>query len=333
MKQRYLACSCLVAVLISGVASAGITIGGTSITFDDGTTQDSAAVVYTRIVVVPADGTDTANGTALLNALSGITTASSGNRFLLQLEPGNYDLASDPLTMKAFVDLQGSGMTSSTIISSSNNWTVRLVSNTQIRHVELIQNGSISTCVALGISVTNCSLYRVRLENTTPDGNNDTFLISDSDATLTLTEHHLVTTNSGISRGIGVTNSTLRTDLVQVFVANAATSIGIEITTAGGAANMVLNLIEINVEDGASGTGILLVNIFGDGPTGFVVNSNVTAGVPLAANNFDFGAINTGLFGASGSTGLTNTGFVGCYTLNGSGNWAPITDTDTAVAP
>ena|SRR5215210_563285 len=47
---------------------------------------------YTRTVVVSPAGTPSQNGTALKNALSGITNASETSPYLLKIEPGVYDL-------------------------------------------------------------------------------------------------------------------------------------------------------------------------------------------------------------------------------------------------
>jgi hypothetical protein len=76
---------------------------------------------YARTVIVSpvGDGSDQqANGTALLDALSGITGASSSNPYLLKIEPGVYDVGSMPVTMKAHVDVEGSGIEATEIRSS-----------------------------------------------------------------------------------------------------------------------------------------------------------------------------------------------------------------------
>lgn len=55
--------------------------------------------------VHPVPGNHTASGTALLNAMNGITNASATKRYVIKLEPGIYDLGSTMLTQKAYVDL------------------------------------------------------------------------------------------------------------------------------------------------------------------------------------------------------------------------------------
>jgi hypothetical protein len=68
---------------------------------------------YKRTVVVsPVPNDAVASGTALKNALNGITNASQTNPYLLKIEPGVYDLGSlqfSRLDMKSFVDVEGSG--------------------------------------------------------------------------------------------------------------------------------------------------------------------------------------------------------------------------------
>jgi hypothetical protein len=74
-----------------------------------GLTNLNAQAKLVRTVIVRPLGTPVQNGTALLGALAGITTAAGGNPWLLKLEPGNYDLGATSLVMKPFVDIEGSG--------------------------------------------------------------------------------------------------------------------------------------------------------------------------------------------------------------------------------
>ncbi len=152
-------------VIASSNAVAQMTISPPNILFEDGTVQSTAAVVYTRIVVVPADGTDTEDGSALSGALASITTAAANNRFLIQLEPGTYDLGGFPLFMRPYVDIQGSGMTSTTITSTASKTVqaIFLSSRVGIRSLE-VRNTSASTygsCVDAYGSL--LEFHRVRL--------------------------------------------------------------------------------------------------------------------------------------------------------------------------
>lgn len=65
--------------------------------------------------VHPVPGDHTASGTALLNALAGITNASSTKRYVIKVEPGIFELGSNRLIMKPYVDIEGSGQEATVI--------------------------------------------------------------------------------------------------------------------------------------------------------------------------------------------------------------------------
>lgn len=81
----------------------------------DGLDSSAFQPHYSRTRVVHPVGTSAQNGTALKNALAGITTATSTDPWLLKIEPGTYDVGSVPLTLKANVDVEGSGQGVTTI--------------------------------------------------------------------------------------------------------------------------------------------------------------------------------------------------------------------------
>jgi hypothetical protein len=81
-----------------------------------------AAVTYVRTVVVsPVVGDPIASGTALVAALAAITGNSADSPFLVKIEPGTYDIDATALTMKAFVDVEGSGENTTFILASRGN--------------------------------------------------------------------------------------------------------------------------------------------------------------------------------------------------------------------
>lgn len=68
-------------------------------------------VKYERIVTVsPVPGDATASGAELLAALGSVAGASATDRWLIQVEPGIYDVRTHPLRMKPWVDIEGSGI-------------------------------------------------------------------------------------------------------------------------------------------------------------------------------------------------------------------------------
>jgi len=102
-----------------------LTVAGTiestsgGIKFPDGSVQATAAVSYVRTVVVsPVPGDETASGTALRNAIDGITDASETNPYLVKIEPGIYNIGTTNLQMKSHVDIEGSGENTTKIIGT-----------------------------------------------------------------------------------------------------------------------------------------------------------------------------------------------------------------------
>ena len=101
-----------------------------------------------RTVVVSPFGTNVQNGTALLNAIAGITTASATNKWLLKIEPGTYDTGSLSFQMKPFVDVEGSGQLVTTILSvvDGGGGTVTAASDAELRNLT-VANTSTGTNV------------------------------------------------------------------------------------------------------------------------------------------------------------------------------------------
>jgi hypothetical protein len=104
---------------------------------------------YTRTVIVSPTGTPSENGTALKNALSGITDASETNPYLLKIEPGVYDLGAAPgLVMKPWVDVEGSGEGVTTLTATGGvPWTdatVQGASNAELRFLTVKNTGGLT---------------------------------------------------------------------------------------------------------------------------------------------------------------------------------------------
>jgi hypothetical protein len=83
----------------------------------DGKSSTDFAAAYKSTVVVSPVGTNAENGTALLDALTGITDASASKPYLIHIEPATYDLGNGSLSMKPFVDIEGSGELNTVITS------------------------------------------------------------------------------------------------------------------------------------------------------------------------------------------------------------------------
>jgi len=74
-----------------------------------------------KTILVSPKSTETASGTALLNAMAGITDAGETNPYLIIIEPGVYNIGTSSLQMKSYVDIQGSGENVTKITGTINN--------------------------------------------------------------------------------------------------------------------------------------------------------------------------------------------------------------------
>jgi len=98
---------CILSSLISDVSANDLVL-----------TANNASIGNIVVVSPKAGSTATANGTALLNTLAGIMDASASNKYLIKLGPGTFDLGSNGLSMKQYVDIEGSGKELTVITSS-----------------------------------------------------------------------------------------------------------------------------------------------------------------------------------------------------------------------
>jgi len=129
-----------------------------------------ASAQIRTVLVSPVPGNPIASGTALRNALAGIPSPSSTDRWLLKIEPGIYDIGSTSLPMRSWVDIEGSGIGVTTIRGTVDggtlvNATINGASNAELRllTVEATGNTSINTVIAMYNQNAFPRLYRVKL--------------------------------------------------------------------------------------------------------------------------------------------------------------------------
>src|SRR5262245_12834063 len=105
---------------------------------------ETAQAQIRTVLVSPVPGDPAASGTALLNALAGISSPSSTNRWLLKIEPGIYDVGTTPLQMRSWVDIEGSGIGVTTIRGTAvaYNATVHGASNAELRLLTVEASGN-----------------------------------------------------------------------------------------------------------------------------------------------------------------------------------------------
>jgi hypothetical protein len=132
---------------------------------------------YKRTVVVSPTGTDIENGTALRNALAGITDASATKQYLIYIEPGTYELGTATLHMKSHVDIQGAGELQTVITSDGAGCgaaaTVYGANDTEVRFLTVRSTSGTGPCSAAFFNDSVSSrLTHVTAESTGAGGNN-----------------------------------------------------------------------------------------------------------------------------------------------------------------
>jgi hypothetical protein len=104
------------------------------------------------VLVHPVPGNHTASGAALISALGAINNASATKRYLLQLEPGIYDLGASKLLMKPYVDIKGAGQEATVIqgggFSSSDYGVVWGAAPAEVSDLQIKSTGSNDTAIA-----------------------------------------------------------------------------------------------------------------------------------------------------------------------------------------
>ena len=121
----------------------------------------SSAQIRT-VLVSPVPGDPVASGTNLRNALAGITSPSSTNRWLLKIEPGIYQLQGDALVMRPWVDIEGSGIGMTTIsLASPTTPTVPTISGASNAELRMLTVES-TAVLAMFNSNAHPRIYRVK---------------------------------------------------------------------------------------------------------------------------------------------------------------------------
>jgi hypothetical protein len=133
---------------------------------------NTAEAQIRTVLVSPVPGDPVASGTALRNALAGISSPSSTNRWLLKIEPGIYDVGTSSLQMRSWVDIEGSGIGATTIRGSNvadfYKVTIYGASNAELRllTVEASSNDQLGPIAMANYNGASPRLYRVRFSST-----------------------------------------------------------------------------------------------------------------------------------------------------------------------
>ena len=243
---------------------------------------------FARTVIVPSGGTASANGANLLTALSGITTASASNPWLLKLDPGVYDLGTNQLVPKSFVDVEGAGRGTTFITSAvqgngAPGATILVQSGVQSEMRELtIKNTSLGMGRGISINSSSFTLARVNVDVNTVDQSvaveiiNCSPVLKDmtvtiktgrwgatgvalwgSSATLKNMTVQIASSNSDVT-GVSIGGNSPTLDRLVVTIQSALTAFGV---VAQGGSPLISNC-EVSVSGGTSlNTGLFAKNV------------------------------------------------------------------------
>jgi hypothetical protein len=130
---------------------------------------DKGDPTYRRTVVVsPVGGTTPAdwvqNGTKLRNAIAAIADASSLNRYLVEIEPGTYDIGTTSLVLKPNVHLEGAGIQETVVIgnvSSTTSGAVTAAPFSSLRWLMVYNAGHAGSYAIWDVSASNFTIDHV----------------------------------------------------------------------------------------------------------------------------------------------------------------------------
>jgi hypothetical protein len=264
--------------------------------------------------VHPVPGDDTGSGTRLINALAGITDASATKHYVVKVEPGIYDVGSTMLTMKQYVDIEGSGQLATIIKGNSNNdsslltGVVKGASDAELRdlQVQSLSYSSQPISIAILLNGTTTSVRDV----TTLTTGSSTWGIRILSASPTIEGVTVNSNSTGSATGIGVkfvgAAPTIKRSVIK------ATGITVYAIAGVYGAPKILRDVEIEATGSSIAYGYYFDPDFAPGLSTQIVNSTIkssTYGVyvtqsspTLVVEHSQIEAADTGIFATSGAT-------------------------------
>jgi hypothetical protein len=246
----------------------------------------SATLAAAQVVTVnPVVGNTTASGTALRNALAGITDATSAKPYVIRVSPGTYDLGATGLAMKPYVDIEGSGQQNTIIRGSGNNTgnTTAVLTGAfpaELRNLEVVSVGAgFTNSIAVLLNGNSTSLRNVTL----------------------------VSSNATNTWGLRCVSADPTLENLNVVISGGTTSYGIAVTGPGGLAPTIRRAV-ITSSGSTTGYGIhtaqTAIPIVRDGDISVVAASGGTAyGIAdtATATSFPLEVANTRIFASAAS--------------------------------
>lgn len=213
---------------------------------------------YTRTLIVSPDPDRFVSGRQLMQAVAGITDASATNPYLVKIEPGIYDLDAGSLSMRPYVDIEGSGEGVTTITSAlgTGSGTVIGANNSELRYLTVKNTGEVNQQV-VGI-FTETTSPRLSHVTAIASGGSENYGIHTSNGTPVL--NYVTASASGGGQSFGLANyNSVMTVLNSTFSAADAASYNAGFVSTFGGTNQVTNST-IRASGGAIAIGMRAYN-------------------------------------------------------------------------
>lgn len=139
----------------------------------EGETEFVEIDTFDRTVIVGGSGSDVDNGAALLAAAGAAASASEGDPWLIQVEPGVFDIGSAELELAPYVSLRGAGIDVTTIVSSSSvssHDAVRLLGHNTLSDITVQDSSTASSSGAVTAEGNNISILDIKVLTEDEDG-------------------------------------------------------------------------------------------------------------------------------------------------------------------
>jgi len=213
---------------------------------------------YTHTVIVSPDPDRFVAGRQLMQAVTGITDASAANPWLVKIEPGIYDLDRASLSMRPYVDIEGSGEGVTTITSALGTGSGAVIgtNNSELRYVTVKNTGEPGQQVVAIFSETTSP--RFSHVTAIASGGSENYGIHTSNGTPVLS--YVTASASGGGQSFGVANyNSVMTVLNSTFSAADAAGFNAGFVSTFGGTNRVTSST-ITASGGAIAIGMRAYN-------------------------------------------------------------------------
>jgi hypothetical protein len=253
-----------------------------------GNWEPAEGVFAHTLIVKPVPGDESASGVRLLNTLGGIDDASIDNRYLVLLEPGEYDLNGVPLHLKSHVTIQGAGRSQVQIFTTTTTTGGFGAANGALRSVTFWVNGSTNSITGFNQTIGGGSIQDVSFQVSGP------FQVTGLQADSSLEDVSVVASGTTAVTAIRLGDGFFSLTDVRAFATSAnGTAWGIDLASTAGD----VNCIRCNAEIGAAASQSMPIRVssMGAGNTLLLRDSETYAGAGIGDN-----PLATGLYVLSG---------------------------------